>query len=381
MVRVRWSVAILLLLVAASTFAATRPPRDLHFVRDHWTPYNPPDPATFPPGSTVHIIVRGDTLWDLAAKYYGNAYLWPQLWEANTYITDAHWIYPGDPLLIQGEGVTGEVTTGTGITTTTTTTGVGVGEGMEETGLAAELRPVSPPIPLAAEADVFCWGYLGHPQEPMPNRIRSFEDTEMKYEPGAVLQEMGVGEGDVVYISGGMRTGLQPGETYLIIKPAELVHHPKNGRLVGRHYDYRGQLRILCVTDDDATALITQSCKDIHIGDRLKPMPQLPIPFARLSEMAGVCTPPSGRAEGFIVNAKDYRFVLGEGAVVEVNLGREDLVEPGTFLTVFRESPQTGNPRQNLGEIAVLTAEGRTATGKVVQMRYGMRVGDRVEIK
>lgn len=378
MVRVRWSVAILLLLVAASTFAATRPPRELHFVRDHWTPYNPPDPATFPPGSRVHIIVKGDTLWDLAAKYYGNPYLWPQLWEANTYITDAHWIYPGDPLLIAGEVVTGEVPTVPGVEPTTTIT---EREEMEEPGLAAGLVPVTPPIPLAAEADVFCWGYLGHPQEPMPNRIRSFEDADMKYEPGAVHQDLGVAEGDVVYISGGLNTGLQPGETYLIIKPAELVHHPKNGHLVGRHYDYRGQLRILCATEDDATAIITQSCKDIHIGDRLKPIPQLPIPLARLSEMPGFCAPPSGRASGFIVNAKDYRFNLGEGAVVEVDLGRDDLVEPGTFLTVYRDSPVPGNPRQNIGEIAVLTAEGSTSTGRVVQMRHAMRVGDRVEIK
>ena len=26
-----------------------------------------------------------------------NPYLWPQIWDQNRYITDAHWIYPGDP--------------------------------------------------------------------------------------------------------------------------------------------------------------------------------------------------------------------------------------------------------------------------------------------
>ncbi|HEY5610375.1 MAG TPA: LysM peptidoglycan-binding domain-containing protein, partial [Thermoanaerobaculia bacterium] len=102
MVRVlRCGIPVLLLVVAlplvAQPQSSSTPPRELHLVGDHWTPYNPPDPATFPPGSKVHIIEKGDTLWDLAAKYYGNAYLWPQLWEANTYITDAHWIYPGDP--------------------------------------------------------------------------------------------------------------------------------------------------------------------------------------------------------------------------------------------------------------------------------------------
>jgi hypothetical protein len=375
---VRRLISILLVVVAATAIAATRPPRDLHLVRGHWTPYNPPDPATFPPGSKVHIIVRGDTLWDLARTYYGNPYLWPQLWETNTYITDAHWIYPGDPLLIQGEGTTGGVSTETGVGGIGTGTGTGMGEGEE--GLAAEMRPVSPPIPLGTEFDVFCWGYLGHPDESMPNRVLAFEDVELKFVEGAEKHDTGVGEGEVVYLAGGTSTGLMPGETYLVIKAAEMVHHPKSGDLIGRHYDYRGQIRVLCATENHATGVVVQSCSDIHVGDRLKPLPQLPIPLARMTELAGACTPPSGRSNGFIVNAKDYRFTLGEGAVVEVDLGRDDLVEPGTFLTVYRD-PTRDNPRQNLGEIAVLTSEGRTATGRIIQMRYTMRVGDRVEIK
>lgn len=107
MVRVRFWVTVLGLLSAAALYSATTPPRDLRLVGDHWTAYYPPDPASFPPGSNVHIIERGDTLWDLAERFYGDPYLWPQLWENNTYITDSHWIYPGDPLLIQGETTTG----------------------------------------------------------------------------------------------------------------------------------------------------------------------------------------------------------------------------------------------------------------------------------
>src|SRR5690242_12839651 len=65
--------------------------------RRHRTAWNPPTP---PGGQPVHLIPRGDTLWDLAAKYYGNPYLWPQIWEKNQYVLDAHWIYPGDPLVL-----------------------------------------------------------------------------------------------------------------------------------------------------------------------------------------------------------------------------------------------------------------------------------------
>src|SRR5260221_12290746 len=109
MVSVR-RVAPILLLAAIPVFGAAKkatssshPPRELHRVSDHWTAYNPPDPASYSPGAKTYTIKQGDTLWGLAQQFYNNAYLWPQLWESNTWITDAHWIYPGDVLLVEGE--------------------------------------------------------------------------------------------------------------------------------------------------------------------------------------------------------------------------------------------------------------------------------------
>src|SRR5262245_55366209 len=128
MVSVR-RVAPVLLLVAALPLAgaekSSRPPRDLHRAGDHWTAYNPPDPSTYPAGAKTYTIKRGDTLWGLAQSQLGNAYLWPQLWESNTWITDAHWIYPGDVLLIEGEGVKAAqaATGGTSTQTTAATSG------------------------------------------------------------------------------------------------------------------------------------------------------------------------------------------------------------------------------------------------------------------
>ena len=119
---------------------------------------------------------------------------------------------------------------------------------------------------------------------------------------------------------------------------------------------------------------------DIHPGARLKPLPQIPIPLARIPALPGVCDPASGKTEGFIVNAEGgWIQALGSGILVEVNLGRDEQLQPGDFLTVWRESRQPGQPRQVLGEIGVLTAEAHTATGKIVSSRYHMEVGDHVE--
>src|SRR5256714_7789940 len=155
MVSVRWAAPILLFVVALPAFGAktssSHPPRELHRVGDHSTAYNPPDPATYPPGSKSYTIKRGDTLWGLAQKLYNNAYLWPQLWEANTWITDAHWIYPGDVLLIEGEiaqQAEAGGTTGTGAAGTTGAGGAGARGGT--LGGASRTPPggpgVRPPI-------------------------------------------------------------------------------------------------------------------------------------------------------------------------------------------------------------------------------------------
>ena len=387
MVSVRWVAPVLLVAMTIPAVAAvpkqsSHPPRELHKVGDHWTPYNPPDPSTYPPNAKTYTIKAGDTLWALAQQFYGQPYLWPQLWESNTWITDAHWIYPGDVLLVEGEAAQANVATGTTATTsqTTTTTATGTEPQPSAVTTATLGRTEPTPVALGTEADVYCYGYLGDANEPMPNKVSSFEDVEAMYQPGAVTQNDAAVEGALLYIDGGTSSGLVAGETYLAVLPGQLVYHPRTGELVGRHYDYRGQIRILCADETHARAIITSSCKEIEIGTRLKPMPQLPIPIARVPDLPAFCDYPTGRDNGFIVAAaKDQSQALGIGDLVQIDLGRDEQLQPGDFLTVFRASPVVGQPRQVLGEIGILTTENRTATAKIVAMRRSMVIGDQVE--
>jgi hypothetical protein len=387
MVSVRGVAPVLLLVIATSVFAqsSTAPPRDLHRIGDHWTAYYPPDPATYPPGARTHEIRRGDTLWALAQQYYGNAYLWPQLWESNTWITDAHWIYPGDVLLVAGEaGIPRQIADQPLEAVTPRLEGEDVFSAEpSDTGLpVARLQAERNPIPLATESDLYCYGYIGHPDEVMPNYIESHEDLETKYVPRSIPEMPGsASTDDLLYVRGGAETGLVAGETYLAVLPGDLVRHPVTGAVIGRHYHYTGQVRILCTEDGLSRAIVTQACREIRIGSRLKPIPQLPIPIARIPDLPEWCDPPSGRTSGFIVDSRDWTLGAVEGNLVQIDLGREDRLEPGDFLTVFRPSPRADQPRIVLGQIGILTTEARTATAIVLAARREMIVGDQVEIR
>jgi hypothetical protein len=381
------------LIVTGTVRAADTPPRNLHQVGDHWTPWDPP--TSFPEGTEVYIIVPGDTLWDLAARSLGDPYLWPQLWERNPYILDAHWIYPGDPLVMGLEVTTTEIEPG-GPLADVGEEGEGAAEDEgEKPPYLTAAEAARDPVPLGAESDIYCTGFIGGLDESFPYSMigSEYEALAGNLDPtvvtaykgiyGATTLKVGLDISDIVYLDGGRSAGMSPGQTLTAVLPADKVHHPLTDRVYGRFYRYLGRIRVLSVQPELAIGEIVYACAPIPVGVALEPFEPEPVPLGRRTRVRPVNFPtPAERLRDapVILSGDRGQFSMGEDSLVYIDRGEESELVPGDIYTIYRMH-RPGLPPVVLGELAVLSVRDRSAVGRILNSRFTVYAGDRLELK
>lgn len=144
-------------------------------------------------------------------------------------------------------------------------------------------------------------------------------------------------QGNEVYISRGKGNNLQVGDTFSIIRPRGQFKSKfsEKGKL-GFYIQEVGAVEVIKVEEDRSVARIKTACDTILLGDLLLRTPNRNSPVFQQRPAIDKFGEPSGKARGRIVLARDGREALSSQQIVYIDLGAEDNVEVGNYLTIFR---------------------------------------------
>lgn len=145
-------------------------------------------------------------------------------------------------------------------------------------------------------------------------------------------------QGNHLYLSGGAQQGVRAGQEFSVVRPRGQFRSEftrKKGAL-GVYSQEVGRVRVVRVRDQVSVAEVVSSCDAILLGDLLRPAPQRVEIAARPVAPLDRFAEPTGRQTGRIVLARDGREVLARDNVLFIDLGAEDNVKAGDYLTVYR---------------------------------------------
>lgn len=283
------------------------------------------------------------------------------------------------------------------------------------------------PRPVAGKSSLYCAGYIRNERLPqMPELVGGEEEQEQRT----------FADGDIVYLNAGSQQGIKEGQNFQIIRPrggVKGVHKQKSGFL-GTYIQEIGQLQVFKVRENTSAAQVTFTCDQAHLGDLLAPVPDRESPLQRADQNLDRFVAPSGKQTGRLMMARDNRELVTRNDIVYIDLGSEDQIKRGDYLTIYRPLG-TGNitridpdelahtrsigfesnrfrgggfsnqasrasesegrpvttrevkhdrpvmPRKIVGEMVVIDVQARTATAIITRVASEVHTGDWVEIQ
>ena len=321
----------------------------------------------------VHTVVKGDTLWDISEKYLGNPFLWPKLWQWNDYISNPHYIYPGDPVklyppkvmvrrpvkevveeepveMVEEEEVVEEV----------------VEEAEEE---VVEEEPVLEEKEEYNYAELRSSGFINNEELKSAGKILDSEDKKVM-----------LSTGDIIYVTSSESDGYEEGDLYTIFKVDKEIIHPVTKRSRGRKIIALGYAEISSTGKDLATARITKSFDAINRGDLIKPKEDI-------AENISI-TPSSVELNGYLISAKEDRSTFGERDIVYIDLGKKDGLEAGNTFIAYKEGRSVKDkaskrrytlPSTTIGRLLVLHVKEDTSVAIILKSVEELRIGEKIK--
>ncbi len=295
----------------------------------------------------MYIVKKGDTLWSICEQYYGDPYLWPELWEMNKFVTNPHWIIPGDVIkLLEYEEKKSE----------------------EKESEEKELEPVKKTVTL--EEEPIKGPVMGIDVSSLTNtRALGFLRQEMIEPCGRIfssdVEKTLLGKGDTVYVKMD-EEDIRPGDKFTIYSVSDPVDHPVTGKEFGYTYSFKGILEIEKTQEDYHVAKITESFRTIYKDDLL-------MRYDRVSSCV-LPVPCEDTVTAHIIAAKDGLDLLGQYSVVYIDAGHNRGISRGNLLEAIEERESIPDPQKKervalpptiLGRILILETRENTSTGVV----------------
>jgi hypothetical protein len=287
-----------------------------------------------------------------------------------------------------------------------------------------------PAGPVARASEAACGGFIEQtPQAAAAQLVGGEQEAERR----------SFGQGDLVFIDTGAQKGARVGQEFAVVRPRGQFRSKfsRKGGSLGVYTQEVGQLRIVRVREGVSVAEVTFACTDLLPGDLLRAAQSRVVPPSRAEVNLDRFAEPTGKQSGRIVLARDGREMVSRDEVVFIDLGAEDNLKAGDYLTVFRpeghgiivkhgdeigansrrgfqsdefrgggfsnqaqrvkdvNGPKSGPsvrtpaverhrppvPRKVVGELVVIRVEGRTATAVVTRIAQEIHTGDAVEIQ
>ena len=272
------------------------------------------DMAPNPP--EVYVVVKGDTLWDIASRYLRDPWVWPEIWQANPQVENPHLIYPGDVLtLVYLDGKPRVIR------------GAPTADGsMVQTTLPNGTVKLSPRARVLSEGDAI-------PTLPMDvigqylTEARVLTDEEME-KAGYVLAFDGDrhagGEGDKIYVRGINEND----KAYSIFRAGPAYIDPVTQEILGHESFHVGEGAMLR-EGDPATFTIMRSVQEVRRGDLA-----LPVNNDHFAPTFFPASAPEG-SNGQIISVYGGVTNIGQFNVVVLNRGERENVRTGHVFDIW----------------------------------------------
>lgn len=212
---------------------------------------------------------------------------------------------------------------------------------------AAQTPADATPNGQVSYSKVYCSGFLSDPKVPDDIRVISGEQSNYK---------IIFSRGDFVYMNRGQQQGVKVGDVFSIVRPDHdpanewFVGQDKAAKRMGTLYRDLGQIRVVNVQAETATAEILFSCDYMQRGDVARPFVERPAPPYKDPSKFDIFAPVSGKPVGTIVTAYDWHQALGAGITTYVNIGASKGVKVGDYVRFFRYQTSKDDVSAKAGE-------------------------------